>query len=183
VELPLHEALAMVERGEIADGKTIMLLYPRRPQGLGGRPPAPAGALTIAPSPGRLDWDKVRAFLAVARSGGLGAAASALRVSEATVGRHLRALEEELGAPLFDRLPNRLALTRLGAGLVEAAGAMEEEALRFERAARAVLRHPASRCGSRPPRRWRCSWPATSTGCWRRCRPACSSGSRARARP
>jgi DNA-binding transcriptional LysR family regulator len=78
----------------------------------------------------------------VARSGGLGAAASALRVSEATVGRHLRALEEELGAPLFDRLPNRLALTRLGAGLVEAAGAMEEEALRFERAARAGAAAP-----------------------------------------
>jgi DNA-binding transcriptional LysR family regulator len=94
------------------------------------------------PPPGRLDWDKVRAFLAVARAGSLAAAAAALRVSEATVGRHLRALEGELGAPLFDRLPNRLAPTPLGRGLVEAAAAMEEEALRFERAARAGAAGP-----------------------------------------
>lgn len=78
----------------------------------------------------------------MARAGSLAAAATALRVSEATARRHLRALEEELGSPLFDRLPNRLELTRLGRGLIEAAGAMEEEALRFERAARAGAAAP-----------------------------------------
>ena len=41
LELPLHEALAMVDRGEIADGKTIMLLYHVALKGLPGgeRPP------------------------------------------------------------------------------------------------------------------------------------------------
>jgi nudix-type nucleoside diphosphatase (YffH/AdpP family) len=36
LELPLGEALAMVERGEIADGKTIMLLQWARLEGLAG---------------------------------------------------------------------------------------------------------------------------------------------------
>ncbi len=39
VELPLGQALAMVERGEIADGKTIMLLQHAALKGLAGGPP------------------------------------------------------------------------------------------------------------------------------------------------
>ena len=68
------------------------------------------------PAP-RLDWDHVRVFLAVARAGGQGRAAAGLQQSEATIGRHLAALEATLAAPLFDRLPNRLALTPLGTRL------------------------------------------------------------------
>ena len=87
---------------------------------------------------GTVPWDEVRIFLAVARAGSLIAAAADLRVSEATVGRHLRALEDRLGLRLFDRLPNRVALTPLGRRLVPAAAAMENGLGDFTRAAHAA---------------------------------------------
>ncbi len=87
-------------------------------------------------------WDEVRTFLAVARGGGLKAAAASLRASEATVSRRLRALEARLGVRLFDRLPNRLAPTPLAGRLVAAAVAMEEGAAGFARLARAAAAAP-----------------------------------------
>jgi DNA-binding transcriptional LysR family regulator len=80
----------------------------------------------------------VRVFLAVARAGSFVGAAAELRVSEATIGRHLRALEHRLGMQLFDRLPNRIALTTLGRRLVPAATAMEEGLDDFARVAHAA---------------------------------------------
>lgn len=93
------------------------------------------------PAP-RLDWDHVRVFLAVARAGGQGRAAAGLQQSEATIGRHLAALEAALAAPLFDRLPNRLALTPLGTRLLGIAAAMEENAAALERLAAAAAALP-----------------------------------------
>ncbi|MFO1070831.1 MAG: LysR family transcriptional regulator [Geminicoccaceae bacterium] len=84
------------------------------------------------------DWNGIRVFLAVSRAGSLVAAATTLRVSEATVGRQLRELEGSLGARLFDRLPNRLQLTPLGERLLQAATAMGEDAAGFARAAQAM---------------------------------------------
>jgi len=52
-----------------------------------------------------LDWDDLRFFLAVARSGSLSKAAKLLRVAQPTVGRRLQAFEERLGAKLL--LPSR----------------------------------------------------------------------------
>jgi DNA-binding transcriptional LysR family regulator len=43
-----------------------------------------------------MDWDRVRIFLAVARSGQMLAAAKGLGLNHATVGRQITALEEEL---------------------------------------------------------------------------------------
>jgi GDP-mannose pyrophosphatase NudK len=43
VELPLDEALAMIERGEIADGKTVILLYHAKLKGLLGDQPRAGG--------------------------------------------------------------------------------------------------------------------------------------------
>ena len=63
--------------------------------------------------PGTLGWDDLRTFLEVARRGTLPEAARVLGISPATAGRRVQRLEEALGAPLFDRLPNRLALTHL----------------------------------------------------------------------
>jgi DNA-binding transcriptional LysR family regulator len=94
-------------------------------------PPAPA-----------LDWNHVRVYLAVARSGGLGRAARALRLSETTVGRHLAALEHSLGARLLDRLPNRVTLTPLGQLLLADAAGMEERAAALERLAMAAAAEP-----------------------------------------
>src|SRR5207237_255056 len=50
------------------------------------------------------DWNDARLVLAVARAGGLVAAAKALRVDHSTVFRRLSALEARLG-PLFERGP------------------------------------------------------------------------------
>lgn len=75
---------------------------------------------------GEPNWDDIRIFLAVARTGSLTEAARRLGLSQPTIGRHLRSLEALAGARLFDRLPNRLALTGRGRALLQAAGGMEE---------------------------------------------------------
>lgn len=77
---------------------------------------------------GEPNWDDIRIFLAVARAGSLTEAGRRLRLSQPTIGRHLRSLEDLAGVRLFDRLPNRLELTARGRGLLQAAGGMEEGA-------------------------------------------------------
>jgi DNA-binding transcriptional LysR family regulator len=84
---------------------------------------------------GALDWEDIRVFLATARTGSLTEAAGTLRLSQPTLGRRLKRLESTLGAPLFDRLPNRLALTPLGRALLDSATAMGEAAAAFARRA------------------------------------------------
>jgi DNA-binding transcriptional LysR family regulator len=86
---------------------------------------------------GEPSWEELRFFRAIALAGALGPAARQLRVSEATASRHLRALEERLGARLFERLPNRLALTALGGRLLVTAERMAESAADFARLASA----------------------------------------------
>ena len=78
--------------------------------------------------PGALGWDDLRTFLEVAHRGTLPEAARVLGIGSATVGRRVQRLEEALGAPLFDRLPNRLVLTRLGQDLAEVGAAMQQGA-------------------------------------------------------
>lgn len=74
------------------------------------------------------DWSDLRVALAVARGGGLGAAARALGIDDTTVSRRLRRLEEALGATLFERDgAGALRPTAVGAGLVVRAEAMERE--------------------------------------------------------
>ncbi|MBI3505970.1 MAG: LysR family transcriptional regulator [Proteobacteria bacterium] len=90
------------------------------------------------------DWDDIRAFLAIARAGSLAKAARAARLSEATLGRHLKALERRLGAPLFDRLPNALRLTSLGREALDGAEAMDDGAATLSRRAK-IAREPARR--------------------------------------
>ncbi|MFY0530248.1 LysR family transcriptional regulator [Archangium gephyra] len=77
---------------------------------------------------GPLDWDDLRVFVALARAGSLSAAARELRVSHATVGRRIAALEESLGRTLFDRRADGYVLTAEGAGVLELAADMEERA-------------------------------------------------------
>ncbi|HVL71312.1 MAG TPA: LysR family transcriptional regulator [Beijerinckiaceae bacterium] len=73
-------------------------------------------------------WDDLRVFLAVVAHGSLMGAAAALRQSQATVARRVRALEERLGVPLFARGPNSLGLTEAGFAVLEAAAPMAEAA-------------------------------------------------------
>lgn len=80
-----------------------------------------------------LDWEDIRAFLTTAHSGSLTAAAQRLRLSQPTLGRRLKRLEEALGGPLFDRLPNRLELTALGRSVLDSAAVMGDAAAAFAR--------------------------------------------------
>jgi molybdate transport repressor ModE-like protein len=83
-----------------------------------------------------VDWDDLRTFLAVARTGSLTEAARGLGVSYSTVSRRLAALEEGLGSRLFERLANGYKPTPAGEEMLETARRMEAE---FEALSRRVL--------------------------------------------
>lgn len=85
----------------------------------------------------QFDWDDLRVFLRISEKGNLSAASRALKVSQPTVGRRLKSLEQRLGTTLFDRLPDGLVLTSHGEQLVPLAKQMET-------AANAVNRQQAS---------------------------------------
>jgi len=81
----------------------------------------------------RLDWDDLRLFLAVARTGTLTGAAPLLKLSQPTAGRRLRHLEETCGCALFQRTASGFLLTDEGEAMLARAERMEEEALGIER--------------------------------------------------
>jgi DNA-binding transcriptional LysR family regulator len=87
-----------------------------------------------------LDWDDLRYFLAVARSGSTLGAGRALRVSQTTVARRVAAFEARLGLVLFERRQAGYALTPAGEALVPEAEAMEHAAAAFAEAAGAQSR-------------------------------------------
>jgi LysR family transcriptional regulator of beta-lactamase len=66
----------------------------------------------------RLPLTALRAFEAAARHLNVTRAALELRVTQAAVSHHVKLLEEQLGVPLFRRLPRGLMLTDEGAVLV-----------------------------------------------------------------
>ncbi len=76
-----------------------------------------------------MNWDDVRIFLAVARSGQILGAAKRLGLNHATVARRLTALETDLQAQLFTRRPSGTELTRAGEDFLLAAERMEAEML------------------------------------------------------
>lgn len=61
-----------------------------------------------------MDWNDLRHFLAIARTGSLAGAARELDVEHTTVSRRLGALESALGVKLFARGPGGLSLTAAG---------------------------------------------------------------------
>lgn len=75
------------------------------------------------------DWNNLRAFLAVARTGRLTAAAARMGADHATVSRRIAALEVGLKATLFDRSPSGYQLTAHGEKLMPTAEAMESLAV------------------------------------------------------
>jgi DNA-binding transcriptional LysR family regulator len=80
-----------------------------------------------------MEWSDLRVFLAVARGGTLGAAARKLGLSQPTMGRRLRALEQAVGQALFQRTGDGFMLTDEGSAVFSHAERMEEEALAIER--------------------------------------------------
>jgi DNA-binding transcriptional LysR family regulator len=81
------------------------------------------------------DWDDLRHFLAVARSGSTLAAARALGTSQSTVHRRLVELEARIGRALVTRQPTGYRLTELGEHLLPFAEDVEEAITVFERQA------------------------------------------------
>jgi DNA-binding transcriptional LysR family regulator len=79
------------------------------------------------------NWDDLRVFLTLAREGTLTTAAKALGVSHPTVARRVQALEKDIGARLFERLPDRFVPTSAGEQLLSDAEAMEKAALSIDR--------------------------------------------------
>jgi DNA-binding transcriptional LysR family regulator len=65
-----------------------------------------------------MDWNDLRYFLTIARSGSLAKAARELSVEHTTVSRRLGALEGDLGTRLFARGPAGLTLTPAGKSIL-----------------------------------------------------------------
>jgi DNA-binding transcriptional LysR family regulator len=58
-----------------------------------------------------LDWNLLRSFVFVIKTGSLSAAARALEATQPTIGRHIESLEANLGIPLFVRSREGLSPT------------------------------------------------------------------------
>lgn len=76
-----------------------------------------------------MNWDDLRLFLAVARTGSISGAAKQLGVQHSTVSRRIRHFEETLGARLIERKTGRYELTQAGENVKEASGRIEQEVL------------------------------------------------------
>jgi DNA-binding transcriptional LysR family regulator len=79
-----------------------------------------------------MNWDHLRYFLAVARSGRLLSAAQKLGVEHTTVARRLSTLEQHLGQTLFIRSRQGYQLTTAGQQLLIQAERMEQASLWIE---------------------------------------------------
>lgn len=80
-----------------------------------------------------ISWDDLRVFLDVARLGGLSAARQTTRLSAATLGRRVTALERQIGEPLFNRSQTGYELTKAGEELLKRAEEVEEAMLSITR--------------------------------------------------
>ncbi|MGZ3456385.1 MAG: LysR family transcriptional regulator [Polyangiales bacterium] len=91
-----------------------------------------------------IDWSHLPFLLAASRAGSLSAAARALKVDPATVGRHVSALETEVGAKLLRRKKGGgLEPTEAGAVLLGAASRTEEAIAHTVREVRAQGEKPS----------------------------------------
>lgn len=80
-----------------------------------------------------INWDDLRLFLAIVRTGSARAAAAHAGVSHTTVKRRTEALERDLGCRLFDRDVSGYRLTGSGETLVSEAARAEEAVMAAER--------------------------------------------------
>lgn len=82
-----------------------------------------------------MDWDNLRFFLELARSGTLVGAARRLAVDHTTVARRIQALEKQVGTALFSREADGHRLTEAGRRLQPQVESMENAFLAVESAA------------------------------------------------
>ena len=79
-----------------------------------------------------MNWNDLKFVLAIARAATLVGAAQALDVSERTVARRLRFIEERLKAQLFNRSVGKWRPTEMGAMVIESAERVETESQALE---------------------------------------------------
>mgnify|MGYP002713090284 CR=1 FL=1 len=80
-----------------------------------------------------MEWSDIRLFLAIAREGTLGGAARTVGLTQPTMGRRLKTLEDAIGHRLFQRTADGFVLTHEGHIMLGHAERMEDEALAFQR--------------------------------------------------
>jgi DNA-binding transcriptional LysR family regulator len=71
-----------------------------------------------------MELDHVEAFVAIVRRGGFSRAAGTLHLSQPAISRRVHLLEQELGAPLFDRVRSGATLTDAGRAFLPHAEAL-----------------------------------------------------------
>jgi DNA-binding transcriptional LysR family regulator len=74
-----------------------------------------------------LDLHQLNAFLAIVSTGSLGRAAEALHVTQPALSRTVRRLEDQLGAPVFERHSKGMQLTAIGEALLPHATLLQRE--------------------------------------------------------
>nr|WP_320133621.1 LysR family transcriptional regulator [uncultured Holophaga sp.] len=89
------------------------------------------------------DLDLLRSFLGIYRAGTLSAAAKQLGFTQPTLSGHLKALESQLGRPLFKRLPRGMAPTPVAHALAQNLGEHLDAMVATVEAARAGTEHLA----------------------------------------
>ena len=92
-----------------------------------------------------LNWDDLKIFLAVARTGTLRGGADSIQANHTTLTRRLTLMEEGIGSRLFDRSKQGLVLTQLGEDLLPHAERVEEE---MTAAARVIVGRDAAPTGT-----------------------------------
>ncbi len=85
-----------------------------------------------------MNVSQLRCFLAAAETLHFGHAAQSLDILPATLGRHIKQLEDHLGVPLFLRTTRAVSLTEAGAVVLEDAKDLLARAEAFERKAREI---------------------------------------------
>src|SRR4051812_28802817 len=85
-----------------------------------------------------VEFRQLRYFLAVAEEGRFSRAAQRLHIAAPSLSQQIQALERELGAPLFERTPQRVELTVAGRALVERARVILAEVERARAEVRAA---------------------------------------------
>lgn len=90
-----------------------------------------------------MNWEDLRHFIVLARSGSLSEAARQLGVDHTTVARRVAALEDALRLRLVDRLPRAYALTEDGHRIAALGERLEDDAFAVLRAAHAADPSPS----------------------------------------